>query len=156
MGLILKGGKFLLVGGKFATSLACCCTCLSDGDCVAPDGHFAVCCNGVCKNSRDDTGLCTRPDGTTYTTTYDECGREDQSNLFSLCPCDTPDRVVPAVTPEQGEWCQQCIDSGGTCCPDGCCPEPNWVCCADLTVFCAQTACDCPSIGNPGAGNPLP
>ena len=30
----------------------------------------------------------------------------------------------------------------GTLCPNGCCPFPNWFCCAD-GVSCAQTEADC-------------
>merc|ERR1711971_1064078 len=32
-------------------------------------------------------------------------------------------------------------DMQSTCCPSGCCPEPNWYCCPDW--FCAATAADC-------------
>merc|ERR1712004_135248 len=32
-------------------------------------------------------------------------------------------------------------DLDTTCCPSGCCPEPNWFCCPDW--YCAATAGDC-------------
>merc|ERR1711874_531908 len=32
-----------------------------------------------------------------------------------------------------------------TQCPDGCCPEENWVCCC-CNMYCAATAADCPSV----------
>merc|ERR1712080_751902 len=34
---------------------------------------------------------------------------------------------------------------GGTECPGGCCPEPNWYCCPD-GMYCAATAADCPFV----------
>ncbi len=147
-------GKLRLSFGRLVRgdrSPDCCCGCKETGDCPAPDGHFAVCCNGTCKNTRDDTGECIRPDGSTFQSTYDECGRDDQSNTFLLCPCN--DRTLNKVEPDGDDWCKQCQDSGGTCCPDGCCPEPNWVCCKDQTTFCAATSCDCPPEGSPP---PLP
>jgi len=64
---------------------ACCCP-----DCVAPEGEIAECCDGTCKNTRDDTGLCTRADGSTFEATYSDCGRDDQSNSFTLCIPENP------------------------------------------------------------------
>lgn len=34
-------------------------------------------------------------------------------------------------------------DCNGTPCPNGCCPEQNWFCCAD-GYFCASTEANCP------------
>lgn len=59
----------------------CCCP-----DCVVPEGELGECCEGECKNTRDDTGLCTRPDGSSFVATYNDCGRDNQSNTFTLCP----------------------------------------------------------------------
>merc|ERR1712080_240814 len=36
---------------------------------------------------------------------------------------------------------------GGTECPGGCCPEPNWYCCPD-GMYCAATAADCPFVAS--------
>jgi hypothetical protein len=70
-----------------------CCTgvcqeCCVDADCTPPAGEVAQCCDGVCKNTLDDTGFCRDADtGECYAATFDDCGRANQSNTFDLCSC---------------------------------------------------------------------
>lgn len=66
----------------------CCSDCDVDGDCTAPSGHVALCCDGFCKDTLNDVGACYKA-ATGFTTCemmlYDDCQREDQSNQFALC-----------------------------------------------------------------------
>jgi len=80
-----NGRTFLGVGIPCGTNT---CECTRDQDCTPPSpSAIAQCCNGVCKNTQDDVGHCRRPDGTCYSATYDDCGRDNQSNVFDLCEC---------------------------------------------------------------------
>lgn len=65
-----------------------CCggDCTVDGDCTAPPGEVALCCDGVCKNTGEDLGACYSYDmSTCYDALYSDCGRDNQSNVFMLC-----------------------------------------------------------------------
>jgi hypothetical protein len=61
--------------------------------------------------------------------------------------------VCETCAPLPAEDCPvQCDPATETCCPgadvNGCCPEPNWICCPD-GIYCAATYCDCPEFQNP-------
>jgi len=88
-----NGRTFLGVGIPCGNNT---CECTRSQDCTPPAGAAAECCDGVCKNTQDDTGFCRRPDGTCFSATYDDCQRDNQSNVFDLCDC----------PPE----CQACVD----------------------------------------------
>jgi hypothetical protein len=81
----------------------------SGGDCLrVPEGSagdddrvpaldalygIALCCDGVCKNTVQDTGACYEnpgPDETCTEQFYDDCQRANQSNQFSLCDACPP------------------------------------------------------------------
>lgn len=106
-----------------------------------------ICCNGVCKYPRIDTGCCERPDGSTYQATIDDCYRADQSNGFYPCGCPCSDaNDCDPVCPDGYKQMEP-----GICCPDaattledGNCLdadgnliavqyEPQMDCCADNT-----------------------
>jgi hypothetical protein len=62
----------------------------------AGDGVEAIvlCCDGICKNTVEDTGACYENPGTEEEICteqlYDDCQRANQSNQFSLCDACPP------------------------------------------------------------------
>merc|ERR1711936_122384 len=61
-----------------------------------------------------------------------------QETTVNPCPPITDDCCGDLyVCPNMDGTC----DMQSTCCPSGCCPEPNWFCCPDY--YCAATPVDC-------------
>jgi len=68
-----------------------CGECVADEDCTEYPSDAVACCEGDCRYSSIDPGGCVDADTSICTdgVMYDDCQRDNQSNLFYPCGCES-------------------------------------------------------------------
>lgn len=132
------------------------CNLTANCDGTGDGGCFIGCCNITCppenpcseiiiKYYCQPIGACCPPTGQDcYRTTQCQCEANNGTYQGDGSKCVPDNPCAKCDPPCDPNLCLECVRVCPVECPDGCCPEENWVCCPNSS-HCAPTLEECPT-----------
>lgn len=131
------------------------CNLTANCDGTGDGGCFIDCCGITCPPENpcgsiilryycQPIGACCPPTGQDcYRTTQCQCEADGGSYQGDGTKCVPDNPCVKCDPPCDPNLCLECATICPVKCPEGCCPEENWICCPD-SPHCAPTLGECP------------